>query len=139
MKTPLYFQKRFLEKWKHFSTTKSTLSKRFFCPYNIRFFCNDKCFFSGYMSPEYAMHGHFSVKSDVFAFGIVVLEIITGKKCSRFYNEDDHQDLSHFVSFTILPCPNFPPINHSMKLKSHILMLCIGRKRSNMKSWNLVF
>ncbi|XP_042752393.1 cysteine-rich receptor-like protein kinase 10 isoform X2 [Lactuca sativa] len=51
----------------------------------------------GYMSPEYAMHGHFSVKSDVFAFGIVVLEIITGKKCSRFYNEDDHQDLSHFA------------------------------------------
>ncbi|CAH1448350.1 unnamed protein product [Lactuca virosa] len=51
----------------------------------------------GYMSPEYAMHGHFSVKSDVFAFGVVVLEIITGKRSSRFYNEDDHQDLSHFA------------------------------------------
>ncbi|KAJ0830830.1 putative protein kinase RLK-Pelle-DLSV family [Helianthus annuus] len=34
----------------------------------------------GYMSPEYAMHGHFSVKSDVFSLGVLVLEIISGKK-----------------------------------------------------------
>ncbi|KAG0468521.1 hypothetical protein HPP92_017849 [Vanilla planifolia] len=34
----------------------------------------------GYMSPEYAMHGIFSVKSDVFSFGVIILEIITGKK-----------------------------------------------------------
>lgn len=31
------------------------------------------------MSPEYAMHGQFSVKSDVFSFGVMVLEIINGK------------------------------------------------------------
>ncbi|KAJ0983488.1 hypothetical protein J5N97_011743 [Dioscorea zingiberensis] len=34
----------------------------------------------GYMSPEYAMEGIFSQKSDVFSFGVLVLEIITGKK-----------------------------------------------------------
>lgn len=34
----------------------------------------------GYMAPEYAMHGHFSVKSDVFSFGVLVLEIVTGHK-----------------------------------------------------------
>ncbi|XP_057488440.1 receptor-like serine/threonine-protein kinase SD1-6 isoform X2 [Actinidia eriantha] len=34
----------------------------------------------GYMSPEYAMSGQFSVKSDVFSFGVLVLEIISGKK-----------------------------------------------------------
>ncbi|XP_004496782.1 cysteine-rich receptor-like protein kinase 25 isoform X2 [Cicer arietinum] len=34
----------------------------------------------GYISPEYAMHGYFSVKSDVFSFGIMVLEIISGKR-----------------------------------------------------------
>ncbi|KAK7391019.1 hypothetical protein VNO78_19299 [Psophocarpus tetragonolobus] len=34
----------------------------------------------GYMSPEYAMYGQFSVKSDVFSFGVMVLEIINGKR-----------------------------------------------------------
>jgi serine/threonine protein kinase len=32
------------------------------------------------MSPEYALNGLFSVKSDVFSFGVVLLEIISGKK-----------------------------------------------------------
>ncbi|WJX15826.1 hypothetical protein P8452_05926 [Trifolium repens] len=36
----------------------------------------------GYMAPEYAMHGQFSVKSDVFSFGILVLEIVSGTKNS---------------------------------------------------------
>jgi serine/threonine protein kinase len=43
----------------------------------------------GYMSPEYAMRGHFSMKSDVYSFGVLVLEIISGKKNSSFYNIDD--------------------------------------------------
>ncbi|KAL0693406.1 hypothetical protein Bca4012_060586 [Brassica carinata] len=34
----------------------------------------------GYMAPEYAMNGKFSVKTDVFSFGVLVLEIITGKR-----------------------------------------------------------
>ncbi|QHO39342.1 Cysteine-rich receptor-like protein kinase [Arachis hypogaea] len=34
----------------------------------------------GYMSPEYAMQGKFSEKSDIFSFGVMILEIITGKK-----------------------------------------------------------
>ncbi|KAF2556924.1 hypothetical protein F2Q68_00013224 [Brassica cretica] len=41
----------------------------------------------GYMSPEYAMEGHFSVKSDVYSFGVLILEIITGKKNSAFHKE----------------------------------------------------
>ncbi|KAL7142758.1 hypothetical protein ABFS83_08G145300 [Erythranthe nasuta] len=39
----------------------------------------------GYMSPEYAMEGLFSVKSDVFAFGVLMLEIISGQKNTGFY------------------------------------------------------
>ncbi|KAL3740634.1 hypothetical protein ACJRO7_021842 [Eucalyptus globulus] len=39
----------------------------------------------GYMAPEYAMEGQFSVKSDVFSFGVILLEIISGKKNSGFH------------------------------------------------------
>nr|ADQ37392.1 unknown [Capsella rubella] len=42
----------------------------------------------GYMSPEYAMDGIFSVKSDVFSFGVLLLEIISGKRNKGFYNSD---------------------------------------------------
>ncbi|XP_066348556.1 G-type lectin S-receptor-like serine/threonine-protein kinase At4g27290 isoform X2 [Miscanthus floridulus] len=34
----------------------------------------------GYMSPEYAMDGVFSVKSDTYSFGVILLEIISGLK-----------------------------------------------------------
>ncbi|KAJ0980790.1 hypothetical protein J5N97_009045 [Dioscorea zingiberensis] len=34
----------------------------------------------GYMAPEYLMHGEFSPKSDVFSYGVLVLEIVTGQK-----------------------------------------------------------
>ncbi|CAH8275868.1 unnamed protein product [Arabidopsis lyrata] len=42
----------------------------------------------GYMSPEYAMDGIFSMKSDVFSFGVLLLEIISGKRNKGFYNSD---------------------------------------------------
>ncbi|KAG2536929.1 hypothetical protein PVAP13_9NG236100 [Panicum virgatum] len=42
----------------------------------------------GYMSPEYAMDGVFSTKSDVFSFGVLVLEIVSGKKNRGFYHND---------------------------------------------------
>ncbi|CAO2043873.1 unnamed protein product, partial [Urochloa humidicola] len=46
----------------------------------------------GYMSPEYAMDGAFSVKSDTYSFGVIVLEIISGLKIT----------LTHRNSFTNL-------------------------------------
>ncbi|CAA3016575.1 receptor kinase At4g00960 [Olea europaea subsp. europaea] len=47
----------------------------------------------GYMAPEYAMHGQFSSKSDIFSFGVLVLEIISGQKISSFQNGEDVEDL----------------------------------------------
>ncbi|KAJ1381611.1 Serine-threonine/tyrosine-protein kinase, catalytic domain [Sesbania bispinosa] len=51
----------------------------------------------GYMSPEYAMHGEFSVKSDVYSFGVLILEIISGKKNSSFYQTDGAEDLMSYA------------------------------------------
>lgn len=39
----------------------------------------------GYMAPEYAMEGIYSVKSDVFSFGVLLLEIASGRKNSGFH------------------------------------------------------
>ncbi|KAK8498328.1 hypothetical protein V6N12_024991 [Hibiscus sabdariffa] len=47
----------------------------------------------GYMSPEYAMHGHFSMKSDVYSFGVLLLEIITGKKNSCYFPDSPSLNL----------------------------------------------
>ncbi|CAA2954066.1 G-type lectin S-receptor-like serine threonine-kinase At4g27290 isoform X1 [Olea europaea subsp. europaea] len=44
----------------------------------------------GYMSPEYAVHGQFSMKSEVFSFGVIVLETVSGKRNSGFSSEDQH-------------------------------------------------
>ncbi|GMN23708.1 hypothetical protein TIFTF001_040489 [Ficus carica] len=42
----------------------------------------------GYIAPEYAFKGLFSTKSDVFSFGIMVLEILSGNRSIRFHHED---------------------------------------------------
>ncbi|WRX28354.1 Serine-threonine/tyrosine-protein kinase [Theobroma cacao] len=52
---------------------------------------------SGYMSPEYAIDGLYSIKSDVFSFGVLVLEIVSGKRNRGFSHPDHHHNLlGHF-------------------------------------------
>ncbi|KAM6552005.1 hypothetical protein CsatB_001813 [Cannabis sativa] len=43
----------------------------------------------GYMSPEYALRGIFSEKSDVFSYGVLILEIVSGKKNTSFKGEEE--------------------------------------------------
>ncbi len=50
------------------------------------------------MSPEYALDGVFSIKSDVFSFGVVLLEIISGKKNTGFYQSEQAMGLIGYVS-----------------------------------------
>ena len=58
---------------------------------------------SGYMSPEYAVDGHFSVKSDVFSYGVLVLEILSGKRNRGFYHpEYDLNLLGHVSMFVFI-------------------------------------
>ncbi|CAA7040361.1 unnamed protein product [Microthlaspi erraticum] len=49
----------------------------------------------GYMSPEYAIDMICSVKSDVFSFGVLVLEMISGKKNSDFFHTDEESLLNY--------------------------------------------
>ncbi|KAJ0458056.1 putative protein kinase RLK-Pelle-DLSV family [Helianthus annuus] len=43
----------------------------------------------GYMAPEYMIDGIYSVKSDVFSFGVLLLEIVSGKK-NRGFRHANH-------------------------------------------------
>ncbi|WJX14855.1 hypothetical protein P8452_05062 [Trifolium repens] len=88
----------------------------------------------GYMAPEYAMNGQFSVKSDVFSFGVLVLEIISGHKNST--NIGHGNDIEYLLSYAwrcwregkatniIDPSLNNISANEIMRC-IHIGLLCI--------------
>ncbi|KAG5236057.1 G-type lectin S-receptor serine/threonine-protein kinase [Salix suchowensis] len=47
----------------------------------------------GYIAPEYANYGLYSLKSDVFSFGVLVLEIVSGYRNRGFSHPDHHLNL----------------------------------------------
>ncbi|MFS7934160.1 putative protein kinase RLK-Pelle-DLSV family [Helianthus anomalus] len=49
----------------------------------------------GYMSPEYAMGGVISEKSDVFSYGVMLLEIMSGKRNTEFIHQEQIYPLAH--------------------------------------------
>ena len=52
------------------------------------------------MAPEYAMNGYLSTKTDVFSFGVLVLEIMSGRKNMDRHLEDHKVDLLNYVSIS---------------------------------------
>ena len=50
------------------------------------------------MSPEYVMEGVYSTKSDVFSFGVLLLEIVTGQKNYSSYHFEHPLNLTGYVS-----------------------------------------
>ena len=54
---------------------------------------NDSVFFCSHLAPEYFMHGIVDEKTDVFAFGVFLLEIISGRKPV----DGSHQSLHSWV------------------------------------------
>ncbi|KAF2564620.1 hypothetical protein F2Q70_00018705 [Brassica cretica] len=50
----------------------------------------------GYMSPEYGWGGIISEKSDIYSFGVLLLEIISGKKANKFVH-NDHNSLINYA------------------------------------------
>jgi len=55
---------------------------------------------SGYMAPEYVMEGSFSVKSDTYSFGVLLLETVSGLKISSPHLMD-FPNLIAYVSIVI--------------------------------------
>ncbi|XP_022641394.1 cysteine-rich receptor-like protein kinase 10 isoform X2 [Vigna radiata var. radiata] len=90
----------------------------------------------GYMSPEYAMHGQFSEKSDVFSFGVIILEIVSAKKNAREVFSDDDDLLSYAwdqwrdrTPLNILDKNIKESCNHSEVIKCiQIGLLCVQEK-----------
>jgi serine/threonine protein kinase len=75
---------------------------------------------SGYMAPEYAMFGQFSTKLDVFSFGILILEIISGRKITSFRDAENMEYLLTYVCISIgTAFPTF--IKKNLKLIYNLL------------------
>ncbi|XP_028058313.1 G-type lectin S-receptor-like serine/threonine-protein kinase At4g27290 isoform X3 [Camellia sinensis] len=103
------------------------------------------------MSPEYAIDGLFSIKSDVFSFGVLVLEIISGKKNRGFYHPDHNLNLlghawnlhkegksSELIDTSMADACNHPEVIRSI----HIGLLCVQQSpedRPSMSSVVLMF
>ncbi|KAM0064939.1 putative protein kinase RLK-Pelle-DLSV family [Helianthus debilis subsp. tardiflorus] len=88
----------------------------------------------GYMSPEYAMTGHYSVKSDVYSFGVIVLEIISGYKNWAFHHPDhDFNLLGHAWMLwnrrqpleTLDPVVQDPSYENQIIRCIHVALLCV--------------
>ncbi|XP_056172134.1 cysteine-rich receptor-like protein kinase 29 [Syzygium oleosum] len=93
----------------------------------------------GYMAPEYAMHGTFSVKSDVFSFGVLILEIVSGRRNNLYSMGNDVEALPGYVwknwregsiSNIIDPSITFGPSTEIMRC-IQIGLLCVQENASS--------
>ncbi|URE03263.1 serine threonine-protein kinase [Musa troglodytarum] len=73
----------------------------------------------GYCAPEYARTGHLTLKSDIYSFGVVMLELITGRRVIDTSRPTDEQNLVtwiiHLFTWTNLSCRQAMPMSRDQK------------------------
>ncbi|XP_060971097.1 cysteine-rich receptor-like protein kinase 44 isoform X1 [Cannabis sativa] len=100
----------------------------------------------GYMAPEYAMHGHFSVKSDVFSFGVLILEIVSGQKNNSFRQGEYVEDLLSYTWRIYREGNTSKMVDPLMRVGSasevmrciHIGLLCVQENIENRPTMNAI-
>ncbi|XP_057796171.1 G-type lectin S-receptor-like serine/threonine-protein kinase At4g27290 [Salvia miltiorrhiza] len=85
----------------------------------------------GYMAPEYAFDGKFCVKTDVFSMGVVILEIVSGRKNRGFKNLQEEAWLlwKEGRELEVMdPCYSSSYVEWQVKRCIHVGLLCVQKE-----------